>query len=536
MWNTLSADFQGGGAESLDLQEKNFKKICVTGLTESGFGKTVVGSYLISERKVNTLILVHTSEIMQNWMNDLERFLDIDEEYPQYTTKTGRVKTRKSLIGRLTGSHNSMTGIVDVAMVSSLGTGDTIKPFVKEYGMVIMDECHHGAADSIEAVLSEVNAKYVYGLTATVKREDGKDKTVLMQFGPVRYRFTAKDKIRLQGMEHILEPRFTPIISTKEKLTSNEAYDIVVNSDLRNSMIASDIEECVKQGHTPLVLSKRKAQLDVLYEKVGDKADHVLVLTGGKRRSERKELREQLSSIPEDESLIILATGQYIGEGFNCSRLDTLFLAMPIAWDGNVEQYTGRLNRSHDGKSKVTVIDYVDHHIEMFANMYNKRLRTYKRIGYGLTQVSGKKPNHKFFYDSETYSEVFRNDIKNAKEEVLISSPYVSSAGSERLLRACVANINDGVKFSLVTFPLSHYSDDIKDRIGMIHNKLMKAGIKVLFADHIPSRYAVIDKETLWYGSMNLISNIKEEDDEMRIISGSVAKALIEEYLFDIPD
>ena len=493
----------------------------------TGFGKTVVGSYLISERKVNTLILVHTSEIMQNWINDLERFLDINEEYPQYTTKTGRVKTRKSLIGRLTGSHNSMTGIIDVAMVSSLGSGDTIKPFVKEYGMVIMDECHHGAAESIEAVLSEVNAKYVYGLTATVKREDGKDKTVLMQFGPVRYRFTAKDKIRLQGMDHILEPRFTPIISTKEKLTSNEAYEIVVNSDLRNSIIASDIEACVTQGHTPLVLSKRKAQLDVLFEKVRDKADHVLVLTGGKKQSERKEIRERLSSIPEHESLIILATGQYVGEGFNCSRLDTLFLAMPIAWDGNVEQYTGRLNRSHDGKNKVTVIDYVDHHIEMFANMYSKRLRTYKRIGYELSQDAERKPDEKFFYDSETYSEAFRTDIINAKSEVIISSPYVSNTGSERLLREYANMLNKGTTISLITYPSFKYSDDIKAKIENIHNKIKMSGINVMFADYIPSRYVVIDKEILWYGSMNFVSNIKEDDNEMRIVNKSVAKALV---------
>ena len=502
----------------------------------TGFGKTVVGSYLISERKINTLILVHTSEIMQNWITDLERFLDVDEEYPQYTTKTGRVKTRKSLIGRLTGSHNSMTGIIDVAMVSSLGSGDTINPFVKEYGMVIMDECHHGAADSIETVLSEVNAKCVYGLTATLKREDGKDKTVLMQFGPVRYRFTAKDKIRLQGMEHILEPRFTPIVSTKNKLTSNEAYDIVVNSDLRNSMIASDIEACVKQGHTPLVLSKRKAQLDVLFEKVGNKADHVLVLTGGKKQSERREIRERLSLIPNNESLIILATGQYIGEGFNCSRLDTLFLAMPIAWDGNVEQYTGRLNRSHDGKSRVTVIDYVDHHIDIFANMYNKRLRTYKRIGYELAPDASMKPKERFFYDSETYSAVFRNDIINAKEEVLISSPYVSSAGSERLIRTYSAMDNKGIVVSLITYPSSRYSDDIKDRIGKIHKNLMMAGIRMKFADHIPSKYAVIDKEVLWYGSMNLVSNIKEEDDEIRIVNVSVAKSLIDDQTIDMPD
>ncbi|MCI1768646.1 MAG: DEAD/DEAH box helicase family protein [Mageeibacillus sp.] len=459
-----------------------------------------------------------------------------DEEYPQYTTKTGRVKTRKSLIGRLTGSHNSMTGIIDVAMVSSLGSKDTIKPFVKEYGMVIMDECHHGAAESIEAVLSEVNAKYVYGLTATVKREDGKDKTVLMQFGPVRFKFTAKDKIRLQGMEHVLEPRFTPIVSAKEKLTSNEAYELVVKSELRNSMIASDIEACVKQGHTPLVLSKRKAQLDVLFEKVKDKADHVLVLTGGKTQSERKELREQLSSVPENESLILLATGQYIGEGFNCSRLDTLFLAMPIAWDGNVEQYTGRLNRSYDGKSKVTVIDYVDHHIEMFANMYSKRLRTYKRIGYELSQDSKNKPDERFFYDSETYADAFRDDVVNAKAEVLISSPYVSSAGSERLIRTYSAMDNKGIVISLITYPSSRYSDDIKDRIGKIHKNLMMAGIRMKFADHIPSKYAVIDKEVLWYGSMNLVSNIKEEDDEMRIVNVSVAKALIDDQTIDIPD
>lgn len=500
----------------------------------TGFGKTVVGSCLISERKVNTLILVHTSEIMQNWINDLERFLVINEDYPQYKTKTGRVKTRKSLIGRLTGSHNSMTGIIDVAMVSSLGSGDSIKPFVKTYGMVIMDECHHGAAESIEAVLSEVNAKYVYGLTATVKREDGKDKTVLMQFGPVRYRFTAKDKIRLQGMEHILEPRFTPIISTKDKLTSNEAYEIVVNSNLRNSIIASDIETCVEQGHTPLVLSKRKAQLDVLFEKVKDKADHVIVLTGGKKQSERKDIRERLSSIPESESLIILATGQYVGEGFNCSRLDTLFLAMPISWDGNVEQYTGRLNRSYEGKSKVTVIDYVDHHIELFANMYNKRLRTYKRIGYELSQDAGVKPNERYFYDNETYSEAFKNDMINAKAEVVISSPYVSTQGSERLLRIYASIPNKEATISLITYPSSKYSDEIKNRIEIIHNKLKMAGIKILFVDYIPSRYAVIDKEILWYGSMNLVSNIKEDDDEMRIISKSVAQNLVEEKTIDI--
>ena len=214
---------------------------------------------------------------------------------------------------------------------------------------------------------------------------------------------------------------------------------------------------------------------------------NVLVLTGGKKQSERREIRERLSSIPENESLIILATGQYIGEGFNCSRLDTLFFAMPIAWDGNVEQYTGRLNRSHDGKSKVTVIDYVDHHIEMFANMYNKRLRTYKRIGYKLAQDAERKPDERFFYDCETYSDDFRNDVINAKDEVLISSPYVSVAGSERLLRNFAAINNKDIHISLITYSPSHYSDDIKRRIENIHNKLIMRSSLGQDISHPPS-------------------------------------------------
>lgn len=493
----------------------------------TGFGKTVVGSYLIASRKVNTLILVHTSEIMHNWLTDLERFLEIDEELPQYTTKTGRVKTRKSLIGKLAGAHNSLTGIVDVAMISSLGSGDDIKPFVKNYGMVIMDECHHVAAESMDAVLSEINAKYVYGLTATVKRDDGKEKSVLMQFGPIRYRFTAKDKNRIQGIEHVLEPRFTPIMSPAKKLTSNEAYDIVVNSDLRNSLIASDIISCVKSGHTPLVLSKRKVQLDVLYDKIKDSANHVLILTGGKTKVERDALRKKLASVAPDESLVILATGQYIGEGFNCSRLDTLFLAMPIAWDGNVEQYTGRLNRDYDGKTKVTVIDYVDHNIDIFANMYSKRLRVYKRIGYVLSQDADLKQNNRFFYDSESYSGAFRDDIINASSEVLISSPYVSAAGSERLIRDVVRMANKDVRVALITYDPSHYSESVRVNIDRLHERLVSVGVDMVFQEQITSRYAVIDKEILWYGSMNLVSNVKEDDDEMRIVNRNLAEALL---------
>ena len=492
----------------------------------TGFGKTVVGTYLIAQRKVNTLILVHTNEIMQGWVDCLQRFLDIDEAFPQYITEKGRIKYRKSLIGRLNGSHNSLTGIIDVVMVASAGNGDTIKPFIRDYGMVIMDECHHGAAESIESTLSQINAHYVYGMTATVKREDKKDKTVLMQFGPVRYSFSAKDNAVIQGIRHLLEPRFTPLVSDKEDLSSNEAYKMLVNSDLRNNIIACDVEECVRHSHTPLVLSKRKVQLDILYDLLKDKADHVLVLTGGRSKAEQKATKEELSSIPENESLIILATGQYIGEGFNCSRLDTLFLATPISWDGNVEQYTGRLNRIHDGKDTVTVIDYVDHNIEFFSKMYNKRLKTYKRIGYELVQEGDDGKDERFFFDKETYYDAFKEDMLHAKKQILISSPYISVTGSERILYF-KSLMNEDIHIKIITYPHTRYSKEVSDRIEIVHNKLISAGVDVSFAEHISSKYALFDSEILWYGSMNLVSTIKEDDDEIRIVNKTIAYSLM---------
>lgn len=175
----------------------------------TAFGKTVVGAYLVAARKINTLILVHNTEILKNWVEDLGRFLDIDEELPEYQTKTGRVKKRKNIIGKLYAGHNSMTGIIDVAMFSSLGKRGEINPVIEEYGMVIMDECHHGAAQTVEDVIGSAKAKFVYGLTATPKRDDGMEKKVYMQFGPIRYRYTAKDRAEKQGIAHYIYPRFT---------------------------------------------------------------------------------------------------------------------------------------------------------------------------------------------------------------------------------------------------------------------------------------------------------------------------------------
>lgn len=200
----------------------------------TAFGKTVVGAYLISQRKVNTLIMVHNVEIMSNWVSDLTKFLSINEDLPTYTTPSGRLKQRKSLIGTFSSQKNNLTGIIDVVMVSSLGKDGNVNPMVKDYGMVIMDECHHGAAYTSESVLRAISAKYVYGLTATTKRDDGQERRMFMQLGPVRYKYSAKERAEKQGIGHFIYPRFTRLVDLSENITITEALSLVARDELRN--------------------------------------------------------------------------------------------------------------------------------------------------------------------------------------------------------------------------------------------------------------------------------------------------------------
>ena len=222
------------------------------------FGKTAVGAYLVAQRQVNTLVLVHNAEIMKNWVEDFEKFLQIDEELPEYITPKGRHKRRKSVIGTLSGGHNSLGGILDVAMINSLGQGDAVNELVKNYGMVIMDECHYAGAAIAEDVLNAVSAKYVYGLTATPKRDDGQEQKIFMQFGPIRYRYTAKDRAAAQNVRHFVYPRFTRLfVPNANKLSYNQARRAVVESEVRNEQILTDVVSCLQAGRTPLVLLDR---------------------------------------------------------------------------------------------------------------------------------------------------------------------------------------------------------------------------------------------------------------------------------------
>lgn len=497
----------------------------------TAFGKTAVGAYLVAQRKVNTLVLVHNAEIMKNWVEDFEKFLQIDEELPEYITPKGRYKRRKSVIGTLSGGRSTLGGILDIAMITSLGQGDTVNELVKNYGMVIMDECHHAGAAIAEDVLNTVNAKYVYGLTATPKRDDGQEQKIFMQFGPIRYRYTAKDRAAAQNVRHFVYPRFTRLfVPNPNKLSYNQARRAVVESDVRNEQILADVTACLQAGRTPLVLTKEKEHAAFLYEHIKPKADHIFLLQGGSSAKQKEELRTQMRAVPPTESVVLVAIGQYIGEGFNFPRLDTMMLTMPISWQGNVEQYAGRLHRDYEGKQDVIIYDYVDAHIRVLESMYYKRLRTYKRIGYEIFATPDEeKQTANAIFDSESYLPVYEKDLQQARKSVTIASPGLNKTKVRRLITLLEERQTAGVSVTVLTLPAEKYPQARIEPTKALQVMLQSAGIYVVPQPDLHTHFAVIDQEIVWYGSTNLLSRDKEDDGLMRIGSRDVALELLGE-------
>ena len=497
----------------------------------TAFGKTVIGANLIARRKVNTLVLVHTVEIMNNWVRDLNKFLTVNEELPTYTTPKGRIKQRDSVIGTFSSQKRAATGIIDIAMIGSLGKEDDINPMVRDYGMIIVDECHHAAAATFENVLRASAAKYVYGMSATVKRGDKQERKLLIQLGPIRHRYTAKERAIKQGIGHYVYPRFTRMVdlSPSDDRHISELYRLIADSELRNMQIVADAVDCVKKGRTPVVMTKYREHAEMLYALLQGAADHVFLLQGGKSLKARAELREKMAAVSRDESMIMVATGQYIGEGFNYPRLDTMLLAMPISFEGNVEQYAGRLNRNYEGKKDVIIFDYIDQHFPVLERMYHRRLRTYKKIGFEVcAEVMDKQEVTNSIFDSIGYWAVFEKDVLSAAKSIVISSPFLSSRKVYWLIEQSVILQKRGIIITVFSLSPEKYPEDGREHHIELLNRLAAAGIRVKTQSHCHERYAAIDRSLVWYGSMNLLSRGKEEDSLKRIVSPEIAAELLE--------
>ncbi len=359
------------------LQEQAVKALLAhdTGVfvAPPGIGKTVVGTYLVAARKASTLILVHRKPLLDQWISQLALFLGIQPKD----------------VGQIGAGKAKPNGRLDVAMVQSLVRKGSVSDLVAGYGQVIQDESHHCPAVSFERVLAEVKARYVVGLTATPQRRDGHHPILNMQLGPVRFAVDPKSQAARRPFEHKLFVQETGFSSSgmPEAAAIQELYAALAADPRRNDLIFDDVVRTLEEKRSPILLTERRDHLEHFAERLQSFTRHLVVLHGGMKPRERREVIARLAAIPAGEERLLIATGRYIGEGFDDARLDTLFLALPVSWKGTLIQYTGRLHRLHPGKTEVRIYDYVDRAVPMLMKMFGKRLRGYRVIGYARDEA-----------------------------------------------------------------------------------------------------------------------------------------------------
>jgi superfamily II DNA or RNA helicase len=339
----------------------------------TAFGKTVVACRLIAARNANTLVLVHRQQLLDQWVARLRAFLDIEADR----------------VGVIRGGRNRPTGFIDVATVQSLVRKGEVSDAVAGYGQLVVDECHHLSAVSFEAVARAAKAKYVLGLSATVTRKDGHHPIIFMQCGPIRCRVDARKQAAARPFSHRVVVKKTAFRAEQKKpdapVAIQELYGLLSRDAARNDMIFNDILSALEAGRSPVVITERKEHLQAIAERLTKFAKNVIVLKGGMGAKQRHQATAALATVPDGEERVIVATGRYLGEGFDDARLDTLFLTMPISWRGTLAQYAGRLHRVHAAKREVVIYDYVDAAEPLLAKMAGRREAGYRALGYDVT-------------------------------------------------------------------------------------------------------------------------------------------------------
>ncbi|MDR3057815.1 MAG: DEAD/DEAH box helicase family protein, partial [Prevotella sp.] len=395
--------------------------------------------------------------------------------------------------------------------------------------MVIVDECHHASSLNYERVLSETNAQYVYGLTATPKRQDGQHPATFMQCGPIRYSVNAKEQASKRNFEHYVIPCFTgfkkPLQQRESDWHITRIYAALAEDEIRNQQIATDVQEVVINGRTPIILTQRKEHVMQLAAILENQTNaHIITLVGTDSAKAKNKKAESLDAIPQEEKLIIIATGKYIGEGFDYPRLDTLFLASPIAWRGTLAQYAGRLHREYPSKQDVIVYDYVDIHIPVLERMYHKRLTGYAQIGYKALSSKNETNKISMIYDCDTCVSAMKNDFAEAKKEILIVSPFIRKKQLSLALEWLKTPLQTGVSITVITRPIESYRE--QERAGKCI-EILQSKLTLIQEPDIYQKFIVIDNRLVWYGSIGLFDFGNSEDTTMRLESRELVAELL---------
>jgi len=500
----------------------------------TAFGKTIVAIRLIAGKKINTLILVDKISLLSQWKEKLSEFLIINEKLQEEHIATGKKRGRKkkrSVIGQLGGGKNTLSSIVDIAVMQSISRKGEVKEYVNNYGMVIADECHHASAFTYEQILKTARAKYIYGLTATPTRKDGHHPILFMHCGPIRYRDDPKKQAEKRPFDHYIVPRFTsmrvPLDSDEKDVSIQELYADIVDNDFRNQQIIDDVLNSYHQGRNCIVLSLRTAHVELLAKKLNAEVPDVFTLMGGMGKKPTQQAFQRLADVPADKNVILVATGHFIGEGFDEPRLDTLFLAMPISWKGTLQQYAGRLHRLFKTKKEVRIYDYVDIQVKMLERMYQKRLNGYASMGYKAKGEAAMDAPLDIIFNKDNFLPVFNQDILTAMKEIVIVSPFIRKRRTHQMVQNLKISTGKKLRVIVVTRPKEEFPR--KDHAAMQRtlDLLTDSGVSVVFKSNIHQKFAIMDQKVVWYGSINLLSYGSAQESIMRIDSTNIANELM---------
>lgn len=493
---------------------------CGTLYATTAFGKTVTAAALIAQKKVNTLILVHTKALLDQWRERLEEYLSTDFQPEEHHKGRGRRKKFQQF-GALSSTENTLNGKIDIALLQSCMSDNEVKPFVHHYGMVIVDECHHAPAVNFERVLREVNARYVYGLTATPIRKDGHQPIIFMQCGEIRYTADSKSQQAQQSFRRLLIPRFTSHRNLKaDGGNYAQVIDELIENESRNKLILEDVASNLTEGRTPIILTARTAHVDLLVAECRKICPNVIRLVGNDSAKAKREAMAQLSRVPNDEPLVVVATGKYVGEGFDLPRLDTLMLALQVSWKGLIAQYTGRLHRNYPGKTETRIYDYIDLRVPICDSMYRKRLHGYKAVGYSIAIANEglfAEPTPETIFDATTFERPFHEDLSKARQSIIISTTRLRWNRTPRIIELLAAASLRGVGITIIISETDHRELE-----------LQAMGFNILHRPTYKMQCAVIDQRIGWYGSVNLVGRSLANSNVIRMVSSEFANALID--------
>lgn len=473
-----------------------------------GFGKTIIALYLMSIIQVSTLIIVHSKELLLQWKSKIDEFID----YPKAKLK------RDHYIGEYYSNKKKMKFHIDIALIQSLSKLEDMS-ILQNYGLVIIDECHHASSDTFRTVLRYINARYIYSFSGTPQRKDQLDKITYMYLGNVVYKTKKSEIIKNRKYDQILIPRMTTFKIIDQDISFTEICNELYQNQKRNYLIVKDVFKEIKENKNIIILTDRKEHILTLYKELKYYDYNIYCLSGDNSGKERKLIIEKIHN---SHHYLIIATSQLVGEGFDLPSLNTMFITMPISYSGRLSQYVGRLHRDYDDKQLVKVYDYVDINVKVLQNMFNKRLKAYKTEGYKTIENNDIVLFDQVIFDKANHEHFLQSNLLNAQKSIVLFVNECKNHRIQKLYSLFISILSRGVKIYICINKL--YDQDIYNYLEGICTKILETKTYM--------NAIMIDEKSVWTSSCSYLGSQNNDLFYLR----TTDEAIIEELKSNIID